>query len=467
MSAGNCPGSSWNAPHWLKSWPVLAAAAMLPAALLPALEVARGGGGLWNDFATYWLAGKLVSAGATPYDIDALVRLGAQEGVVFEAGTGFSYPLPFAVAMVTLAALPFTLAASLFTAASIIVFGLAVAGWLRDGVTWRSGPGGTFLAALAIGAYPPVPGSVLFGQANLLVFAVLALGIRGALYGWGQRTLAGGGWIGLAGIVKLVPLALFVPLALARRTGAVLGLLGAAMGAMLAAWVVAPAALAGSEHLIALGSPDAFWSNQSLNGYASRLTLGNDRVVAALPQVDPAPLGTALLITLAIATLAGLLRARQAVGTTSGVALAIGLTLVAATAAAPKNSLWNHVPALIGAGLLLAPIHGSGALRPLERALTLAWYGLAVFGLWFDSLGMVQGLGPVGSVLSGAPLVGVLALWAALGSCLLRLDQGSGDSSAQCVDPLRGEERRGGTRHRERKTVRWPRVTRTRRVRKV
>ncbi|CAN5769969.1 hypothetical protein BH20CHL8_BH20CHL8_06490 [soil metagenome] len=406
----------------MTSLPILGLAAILPPIVLFAASIADGGHGLWNDFTSYWLAGRLVAAGETPYDIAALAALGAREGIAFEVGTGYSYPLPFAVAMVPLSALSFTLAASLFTAASLLLFGLAVASWLRDERVWRAGPAVTLGAALAAGLYTPVHRSLFFGQANLLVFAGLALGVRLWLGGDRRRDVIGGIWIGLVGIVKVAPLALALPLLLARRVAGLVGIGAGAAGAMLVAAALAPSGLLGMDRLVRLGEPDPYWTNQSINGFASRLTIGSDRVVAILPGVDARLLGSVLLVLFGIATMVVLVRSRRLLEPSVWIGLAIALALVAATAGAPKNSFWNQVPALIGAGLLLAPITGGQAvLRRSELALLAAWYGLAMLQWWLDSLSIgLRSFGPAGTVLSSAALYGVIALWAAIGSRMLR-----------------------------------------------
>lgn len=418
-------GTGRGAVRWLTSLPVVTMAAILPPIVLTAISIGRGGGGLWNDFTSYWLAGRLVAAGRTPYDLESLIRLGAAEGLVFEAGTGYSYPLPFAVTMVPLAALPFVAAATVFSVVSLLVFGVAVASWLRDARVWRAGAAATLLAALAAGLYTPVHGSLFFGQANLLVFGAVALGVRLSLRGR-DRDLTGGILVGLAGIVKVAPLALAFPMAVAHRWGAVAGIGLGVTGAMLVASALAPFGLDGMERLVALGEPDPFWTNQSINGFASRLTLDSDRTIALLPGVDARILGSVLLVLFGIATLAVLIGGRPLLGTPSGIGLALALTLVAAVAGAPKNSFWNHVPALIGAGLLLAPLTRGVALRQSEFALLAAWYGLSALQWWVDGFSIgLRSTGPASSLLSSFALYGVIALWAAIASRLLRLQPDS------------------------------------------
>lgn len=405
----------------LNSRLALALAAMVGPAVLLLEGIRQGGHGLWNDFASYWLAGRLVAAGHTPYDLTALVRLGSHQGVVFQAGTGYSYPLPFAVLMIPLSALPFAFAASLFTIASILVFGWAVASWVGDSRLVAVGLPWTLVIALLAGLYPPVAGSLFFGQANLLVFGALAFGVRRWLDADTRADWWGGIAIGAAGIVKIAPLALVLPAGLARRSHALAGILAGAGGALAAALVVAPFGLGGAGRLAELGSPDPYWTNQSLNGLISRLTVRNERTVPFLRGLDPSIAAWILFGLFALVTTAALWRARDRLSTRQGYWLAIGFTLVAAVIAAPKNSFWNHVPALVGIGLLIAAADSARLRDPVTRGLVLTWYGLAVVQRVVDSLSgaTLQAWGPPGALLSSAAVCGLVALWLALGRALL------------------------------------------------
>ena len=405
------------------SRPVVAFAAMLGPAVMLLAGIVANAHGLMNDFASYWLAGKLVAAGHTPYDLTALVRLGANQGVVFQPGTGYSYPLPFAVLMVPLSALPFGFAAGLFTAVSLLVFGWAVASWLSDRRTFSGGRSLTLVVALLAGFYPPVGGSVFFGQANLLVLGGLALGVRCWLWPRGRADWWGGLAIGLVGIVKIAPLALVLPASLARRLGGVVGIVAGAGAPMAAALLLAPFGLGGVRRLAELGAPDPYWTNESLNGFISRLTLRNERTVPFLRGLDPTVAAWVLFGVFTIVTLTVLWRARDRLATPQGYWLAVGFTLVAAVIATPKNSFWNHVPALVGIGLLIAAVDsGRGLDRPM-RWLVLAWYGTAVVQLMVNGLSgaTLHAWGPIGALLSSAALIGLVALWLALGRGLLRV----------------------------------------------
>ena len=430
----------------------LAVAAMLAPIVVILGGIALGGDGLWNDFASYWLAGRLVLSGQSPYDVEAIVRLGRDYGIPFLAGTGYSYPLPFAVAFIPLSLLPFVAAGTIFTAVSLLAFGMAVAAWLRDGRLFDGRPRAALAAALLAGLYPPVSQSLFFGQANLLVLAAVATGVR--LLVDGRRQAAGGIWIALGAVVKVAPLALLLPMVLARRWRAAAGLVLGAIALMLAAAVVAPFGVVGEGSLAALAEPDPYWTNQSLNGLASRLALGNERTVPLLAGVDPAVLSTAMLVAFGALTLAVLLRAHRAQLTPGGFAVAVAFVLVAATAGAPKNSFWNHAPALISAGLLVSPVAGRASLRAVDGWLVTAWLLLAGTQWWVDTLpwAFLRALGPASAVLTSAALLSLLVLWCAAGLRLLRLTPTPGPLPSGPMSPRTQASDTGSAPPRSRRT---------------
>jgi hypothetical protein len=92
--------------------------------------------------------------------------------------------------------------------------------------------------------------------------------------------------------------------------------------------------------------------------------------------------------------------------------------------AAPKNSFWNHVPALIGIGLLLAAAQTGPGRDHMTRWLLVAWYGLAWVQVLVNGLSgpTLQALGPIGAILSSSALVGMVVAWLALGRALLRVN---------------------------------------------
>ncbi len=381
---------------------------------------------LYNDFHSYWYAGRLLAQGSSPYDLGALRALAAQEGDVFFVGTGFSYPLPFALAMVPLSAVPFDVAVVLFNAISLAVFAASVVFWLRRfhataSIAHLRG------AALLAGAFPPLVGSVLNGQANLLVGAALAAGIALVLERSAVRSVMGGFVVGLATVVKLVPGALAVPLWLSGRRHLAAGVVAGFVVPLGLAAVALPNAALDSGKLVALFHPDPYFTNQSLNGFVSRLVEGTDRMTALAPGAfEPAPVVAILTIGLAGATAGILWRARRRIVTTDGLAIALTLTLVGATAGAPKTSFWNTALLLVAVGLLLyaaAPDLNLGSLDRIERRLLVAWLATAFLQPLVWVIGPLPP-GPVAAlvvILGSLSLYGSLALWWLLGRRLLRV----------------------------------------------
>jgi hypothetical protein len=372
---------------------------------------------LANDFHSYWYAGRLVAEGSSPYDLDALHALAQRQNDVFLLGTGYSYPLPFALAMVPLSGLPFDLAVVVFTVLSIAAFSLAVAGWL--GRFHASAPPARLrLAALAAGTLPPICGSVLNGQVNLLVVAALALGSALVLERSAPRSAIGGVAIGLTAVVKLVPGVLAAPLWLAGRRGAAVAGLGAGVLVPLAlAALLLPDVALDSGKLALLFRPDPYITNQSINGFVSRLVETSDRMTSLAPGAfDPAPIAALLTLGLAVATGLGLWGARRRMATADGLALGLAFALVAATAGAPKTSFWNVALVLGAVGLLLAVAAPDLDLRRLgrvERRLIAAWWASAVLQplVWAVP---AQPAGPAAAILvalGSVSLYGTLGLW--------------------------------------------------------
>jgi len=411
-------------------WLGLAAVAAVAPAIALLSVLAQPAADRFNDYHDYWLAGRLVSAGGNPYDLAQLTALAEQSGLHFLVGGGYSYLPPFAIAMVPLAVLPFELSAWLFGLASIVVFALTVGWWLAH---WRTAePRRRRLAALLAGCFPPVLGTIVVGQVNLLVGALIAAGLatvmaesRGRPGRTGTLTRAAGGIaLGLATVVKLYPGAAALPIAIGRRFALSAGIaLGFGLPLLVAA-LVAPAASGGARGLASLVEPDGYWTNQSLNGFASRLVADSDRTSAPLPGVMPPELLSAcLMVAFAAATLAVLWHGRAALSTPAGLALACAFVLVAATAAAPKNSFWNHVPAFVAVGTLLA-MNASDlrldALPRVERRLLAAWALASVAQSAVDGIGFVAPPRGIPALLASLALYGLVCLWYLFGRRLWR-----------------------------------------------
>ena len=384
-----------------------------------------------NDFKDYWLAGKLLLQGRSPYDIHALSQLATSEGLRLTVGGGFSYPLPFAVAMVPLALLPYDTALLVFNGLSLACFGVTAAAW----ILWAHGGatrGGRLALALAAGGYAPIYGTIVNGQANLVLFPLLALGCAVAMRSHATAGFGGGVLIGLATIVKLVPGVVVVPLAMARRAAASLGLVAGAGVTLAASLALLPWAASGSGGLASLFDADGYYTNQSLNGFVTRLVYDTDRSVAMLPHAfDARPAMLVLAAALGVATLVVLWRARDRLQNTEGLALAIGLALVAGVAGAPKNSFWNQALALLAVGLLLAaeaPDLRLGRLGRLDLYLLGAWFATAWIWAAIWAINPVAShagsLAPLVTLLWSTSLYGLIALWLLFARQLLRLQRG-------------------------------------------
>jgi hypothetical protein len=185
------------------------------------------------------------------------------------------------------------------------------------------------------GLFTPVTGTIYFGQANLLVLPLLALAFRGRL-----RAPA----LALATAIKLYPVAGLV--VLATRVRRDLGALMAGL-ALTAALVVLPnvvlgRSVSGDDRLAGLFAPDPFWTNQSLNGWVSRIALPSDITRPPLPGLPVIPVMLALAAGLGLVAL-GVLVIRRGEPWTG----CLALVLTWAVVAAPKNSLWNYTPLLL------------------------------------------------------------------------------------------------------------------------
>jgi hypothetical protein len=374
-----------------------------------------------NDFHDYWLASKLVTQGQSPYDMQALHQLAQDEHLRFSLGGGYSYPLPFALAMIPLAGLPFDVAVVTFNVLSLVAYALTVSAWIGwahgwSSETWRR----RLTLAFGAGLYPPIFGSLAMGQANLILFPLLGLGTIAMLDGTGAgRHVWGGVLVGLAAIVKLVPGVLVVPLALGRRWGAALGIVIGAGGAFAAAILAAPWANKGSGGLAGLLDPDTYYTNQSINGFVTRLVRDSGRTVALWKGgFDPRAATVVLTAAFGLLTLALLWRARGTLATRRGAALGLGLTLAAGIVGAPKESFWNQAIALLAVGLLLAVEAPDLRLRQLGRAdlaLLATWLGAALVWTAVWALNpKAAAAGPCGPVVTlawSSSLYGMLALW--------------------------------------------------------
>jgi hypothetical protein len=378
----------------------------------------RFGGNNFNDFHDFWLAAKLITMGQSPYDKQALAALAHAQGLHFVVGTGYSYPLPFALAMIPLSYLPFNAAVLLFNAIGLAAFGLLVAWWIGWAHGWAPRLARRrFLLAAAAGLYPSVYGTIANGQACLILLPLLGVGCVGILDGKKNGRFAGGIAVGLAAIVKLTPGVMAVPLLLGRRVRAASGIVAGAIGALVVATIAVPWAGEGSGGLSALFEPDSYFTNQSLNGTITRLVLPSERTTPlwnhAFDPRLPMLVATGLF---GLATLLVLWMSREGLRERRGQALGLGLALVAGLIGAPKGTYWNQVMVLVPVGLLLAVEAPDLDLRRLPR-LDLSLLCLWLAGTWIQTwfwlhpLAKAGDLSAVTTLLASSSIYGLLALW--------------------------------------------------------
>jgi len=332
-------------------------------------------GGLFNDFSDYWAAARTLDLGGDPYDKHLLGQVLAQAGVHSTLGTGYSYPLLLAEVARPLGLLPPLLAGALFTAGSLVGLALAVALLLSPlrRASWLE----VAALATAAGLFAPVRGTLYFGQVNLVLLPLLALAFLRV-----GRPAA----LAVAAAVKLFPAAAALAFAVEGRRGvrALLATLAASV-----ALAAGPNLVTGrwsyGGNLVALFEPDPYWTNQSVNGWLSRV------LPAGAPETALMVVACAALGALAVAV-----AARQRHGWPGAYAVLLCYSVVAA----PKNSLWNYAPLLVVIVFTWSLVRS----RPLALALlALSWVLIN---------------GPTGW-LGGLPLAGALLLGGLLGWALL------------------------------------------------
>jgi hypothetical protein len=90
-------------------------------------------------------------------------------------------------------------------------------------------------------------------------------------------------------------------------------------------------------------APDTYWTNESINGWLSRLAITSTWTRAPYPWLPVEPLMLAIVAGLLILTLV-VIRRMPRRSWEAALAISVWLGVVAA----PKNSLWNFTPLLIG-----------------------------------------------------------------------------------------------------------------------
>jgi hypothetical protein len=358
--------------------------------------LANGIDSLFNDFYDYWGAAVLLNKGSNPYDIGALTGVLHGAGLHTEVGGGYSYPLLLAQLIRPLALLPPQTAALIFSALSLLALGLAAS--LILGAFHPLRLRGAVVGGSAIAAFPPMMGSLYFGQVNLLVLVALALA-------W--RLVSPGPWLAAATAVKLYPATGFLRYLTRPSRQSRWQLISG--GAVLAVLVLIPQVGARGTFVGQTGAllaPDPYWTNASVNGWISRLTLSSTLTSPPLSGLSNGPTVVLVCALLTIATVVVLVRARN-VSESGRLALCLFLGVVIA----PKNSFWNFAPLI----LAVASVWQLRAMHRWPVALTVVGWLLMQAQAQIDSARdtFYRG-GSALTWLSGLALYGALLIGGAL-----------------------------------------------------
>lgn len=259
------------------SWMLLG---VLPLALVCAFTIGVIGDHFAFDFHTFWTAGGRVLDGQSPYPRPAVVAHAHPAAGDYEY---FVYPPPFALAIVPLSALPFGVAAVLYTVGLLAALAGALA--ILDVRDWRC-YGAAFaavpvLSALRLGAATPV----------LVLLAAVAWRYR-------DRWPAVGAAVGGAVTIKLFVWPLLLWLLLTRRWKAATAAIGGGLAVTAVSW--------GALGFKALGSyPDLL---RSLSRAEASESYSLVAVAYRLHLPDPQLSWLALAVPLSLVLIASCLR---------------------------------------------------------------------------------------------------------------------------------------------------------------
>ena len=309
---------------------------LLPLLLLGGFVIGAIGHRFAFDFHTFWDAARTVAKGHSPYPSPATVAHAHPADGDYEY---FVYPPPFVLGVLPLAALPFGLAAAVWTVALVgcivaTLWILDVRDWRCYGLAFAAVP---MLSALRLGAVTPL----------LMLLAALAWRYR-------NSTVKAGGAVGCAIVIKLFlwPLALW--LLVTRRWRAAAFAVGGAGATTALAWAVL-----GFD-----GLRDYPTLLRTLSSVEGRETYSLVALTERLQLPDPSRSWLLLAVPIALA----LVWASRVVGRRDTDATLFGAAIGVALLLSPI--VWLNYFAL-----LLVPI----ALR--RKALGIEWGLLAMFWL--------------------------------------------------------------------------------------
>jgi alpha-1,2-mannosyltransferase len=213
-----------------------------------------------QDLDAYLSAGRDLLAGRPLYD--AFLHHPFPDPTLRPA---YIYPPVFAVLIAPLTWLPRVVAGWTWLLAMQAALALSITVVVRYlNPPWAA----RWVALVLTFTFFPLLVDVAQGQTNLLVVALLVLGVVGILRGQSQA----GAWLGVAAAIKITPLLLLGWLLFQRRWRAA-GFLGLGFaGATAAGWLVRPSDTVTffGQVLPALARGTAYYSNQSLAGVLGR-----------------------------------------------------------------------------------------------------------------------------------------------------------------------------------------------------
>jgi len=255
-----------------------------------------------SDFTIYWHAGRAVLEGTEPWRV-----------------TDYIYLPAFAVAIVPLAALPLPLAAAIWQLGSLGALFFAahrcVALARRDGLeapAWLAWVPLFCLLRLA-------DSNLVNAQVNAFILAIALLGIDAWFRGRERRA---GAWIGLAAAMKLVPVALVLPIFARRGYRTVAAALATAVACV---FLLPPLVLGWSANVAGLrawwhAEPEPYWRGGAALLEAREYLPGQSLTATAYRLLAPTPATArgeagprANVLDLDVETVAWIVRGAQAV----------------------------------------------------------------------------------------------------------------------------------------------------------
>jgi alpha-1,2-mannosyltransferase len=375
-----------------------------------------------NDFTSYYVAAQTLRRGAPealyyPEPVGSLLAQASEQHPWIDVARAsgvenpnyYLYPPLFALAVLPLAWLSYPAAFSLWLLANVAF--LAASLWLLLGGRQRVNLLGLSACVLLAGAFYPVWHHLKIGQSSLLLLlllsATLALLRRG-------KDLPAGLLLSGAILLKLTPAILILLLVVRRRWRAVWGAIGGVVGlsalsAILTGWQAQVTYFTRMVPLLSAGT--AFYPNQSLNGFITRVLGAGAYRLADLsaelwvPRIGATIAAVALLAVTALFLLRRASDAREE-SLEDGFAGLVLLSLLVS----PISWEHHYVLALLPAWILAARLgrpggYGNGV--PVAAGLSLALIGSYIGVNVFEKFGP----GPLGPILSSAAFLGGLLLW--------------------------------------------------------